>query len=134
MSEKIKPESPGFENVNKIEGVPQWEPTDPVFKAAKLRAEELAERAKLNEAIRIIEELEKEVAGMPIAKRFSREKKPTESPLFSGAPNPILVSLTEDEYKRATLLKALEGIKEQLLGTITRIHDVVMDIETTKTE
>ena len=68
---------------------------------AENRSSSLIEKAKLNEAIRIIEELEAEVANMEISKRFSRTAKPSESVYaHSQTMSESLKNLTEDEYKR----------------------------------
>src|SRR3989344_4281562 len=74
------------------------------------KAEETIERAQLNEAIRIIEELEDEVEKIVIPKRYSREKIVSESPYSMPGLVQQLKGLTEDEYKRAQLLKDLSSI------------------------
>jgi len=104
--------------------------------AAEARAGSLIERAKLNEAIRVVEELEAEVANMTIPARFSRTKKPSQSQynLKGNATTPSFSDLTEAEYKRKTLLIALESIKENIDKAISGIKIVTLDIEATKQE
>ena len=48
--------------------------------------------------------------------------------------NPSLRGLTEDEHKRRTLLMALGNIKKNIINEISSLHQIVMDIEATKTE
>ncbi len=101
--------------------------------AAEDRADSLVEQARLNEAISVVEELENEVAGMTISPRFSRTKKPSESVYNRGISNLNLTDLTEDEYKRATLLMSLKSLKNKINSTIiSGLKNIVLDIERTK--
>ena len=110
---------------------------NPAYDAAEARSAEIVERAQLNEAIKVIEELEGVVAHMAIAKRFSGTLKPSENPNNANLRrrmNPSLRGLTEDEHKRRTLLMALGNIKKNIINEISSLHQIVMDIEATKTE
>lgn len=97
------------------------------------RADEVVERAQLNEALRIINGLEEEVASMVIAERFSRTKKPSEGAYgkFAGS-RPDFHNATEEEYKRAQLLLNLRQLKDAILHNIAQLKRVVLDIEATK--
>lgn len=97
------------------------------------RAEEIVERAQLNEALRIIDGLEEEVVSMSIAERFSRTKKPSEGVYgkFAGT-HPDFSDATEEQYKRSQLLLDLRKIKGEILHNIAQLKRVVLDIEATK--
>ena len=99
---------------------------------AKAKANAIIEKAKLNEAIRVIQRLEAEVKVMTISPRFSQTKRPSDSVYNIDAMNPNLVELTEAEYKRATLLMALEQIKNKILSSVGDLEIMVLDIEATK--
>ncbi|MFA6177450.1 MAG: hypothetical protein WC694_00970 [Candidatus Paceibacterota bacterium] len=104
---------------------------------AEARASSLIERARLNEAIRVIEDLEAEVRDMKISDRFSRTAKPSESvysSLGGGMNAALLKGLTEDEYKRQVLLINLRSIRESIDSTIGGMERVILDIEATKQE
>jgi hypothetical protein len=117
-------------------GVHALQVDNPSLRAAEARARELVERASLNEAIRVIDELEQEVASMSIASRFRRDKIPSESPYWraSGFPNPVLRGLNEAEHKRTVLLLILAGLKNKMTNIVGEIEDMVINIEATKTE
>jgi hypothetical protein len=104
---------------------------------AEARAQSLIEKARLNEAIRVIEDLETEVSTMKIADRFSRTAKPSESvysSLSGGLNAGILKNLTEDEYKRQVLLINLKSIKSTIDSAIGSMEQVILDIEATRQE
>ena len=111
-------------------------PENPGFDAAEQKARETVDRAQLNEAIRVIDQLIEEVRSMPIASRYKLDKRPSESLLAANAPslNPILKDLNEPEFKRQTLLNNLERIKTDTVRAISQLGHVVLDIEATKTE
>ena|SRR3989338_6391355 len=112
-------------------------PENPALDAAEVRSAKIVERAQLNEAIRVIEELEDEVVHMTIANRFSRNAKPSENPntgYLKANMSPVLQGLTEDEYKRQTLLIKLQNIKTAITVEIDHLREVIMDIEATKTD
>ena len=110
---------------------------------AKSNVAELLARASLGpaEAQAEIEKLETVVNSLTMPSRFSRVKKPAESPFAAKALNPALANLTEDEYKRQTLLINLRSIKNEfpavsyknnfflLLG---RLEALALEIEMTK--
>lgn len=101
--------------------------------AVENKASSLIEKAKLNEAIKIIEGLEEEVRTMKISDRFSRTAKPSESVYAKKQGfNPSLKNLTEDQYKRETLIMALNDIKKNIFSAINGIEYVIPDIEATK--
>ena len=81
--------------------------------AAKIiaKAEQMIEKARLNEAVRILEQLEGEVSNMIMSKRFSREKIVSDSPYSMPDLVKQLQGLTEDEYKKAQLLRDLASLK-----------------------
>ena len=122
------------ENETLIEGIEFVRLGGAALDAAEKRASEVGERAFLNEAIKIISELEHEVRTMHIANRFSRIKKPSESGYAPKPLNLLWKDLTEDEYKRKQLLVDLEHLKQQILSATTGLKMVVMDIEATKTD
>lgn len=101
--------------------------------AAEKRAKEIVDRAQLNEAIKIIEELETEVSTMHISNRFKRDAKPSES-IMAGTQimNVGFKGLTENEYKRQTLLYNLRLIKDRITSSVQELHNAVLDIEATK--
>lgn len=107
---------------------------NPVLQEALARADALVKRAQFNEAIRLIDDLEREVATMPLAKRFSRIKRPSESVLGKDmhTMNPVLRGLTEAEYKRMTLILAVHTIREKILAAVQELKTVVMDMEASK--
>ena len=100
---------------------------------AEARAKSLIEKARFNEAIKVIEELEKEVTEMAMSPRFSRTAKPSESVYQKGGSLDFtLKDLTEDAYKRQTLMMSLGKIKDEIATCIGQIELAVMDIEATK--
>jgi HemK-related putative methylase len=112
---------------------------------AKARAVELVNRAHLglDEALEVVSELEQEVSAMRIPSRFSRTKKPSESPYMPNGLYPSLEGLTEDTYKRQQLLIHLGSLRNDLTHSrynsilpeiLYRLEFIVMDIEATKTE
>lgn len=107
---------------------------NPALQEALARAEALVKKAQFNEAIRLIDDLEREAATMRLAKRFSRIKKPSESMLGRDmhTMNPVLRGLTEAEYKRMTLILALHEIREKILTAVQGLKTVVMDMEASK--
>ncbi|OGI65281.1 hypothetical protein A3A95_03465 [Candidatus Nomurabacteria bacterium RIFCSPLOWO2_01_FULL_39_18] len=102
---------------------------------AKGRAKELIDEARLNQAIKVIERLEEEVASMVMPERFSRTKKPSESVYRSGrVMGAGFHDLTEDEYKRQQLLVNLIQVKSSILEAVEGLETIVLDIEATKQE
>jgi hypothetical protein len=99
--------------------------------AAESRAKELAKQAHFNEAVRVITELEQEVAAMHISNRFSTTKTPNFD-MMVGIPNPNMKNLTEAEFKRRTLLNDLQALKSKIALIAANVEDIVMDIEATK--
>jgi hypothetical protein len=102
--------------------------------AAEERGDSVVEQARFNEAIRVIEGLEAEVLAMEMPARFSRTKKPSESLFNTGVSSEEFVDLSEDEYKRKTLLLELRKLKSQIAHAVGQLKGVVMDIEATKQE
>ncbi|OGG79789.1 hypothetical protein A3A39_04625 [Candidatus Kaiserbacteria bacterium RIFCSPLOWO2_01_FULL_54_13] len=124
-------------------------PANPKLDAAEARAAQIVERAQLNEAIRVIEELEEEVVTMKISERFKRDKVPSESPYIRGKTpegkpthplvggNPMsraFIGLTEDQYKQQSLLRVLQDIKTKITVAVSELNAVVVDIEATKSD
>lgn len=112
---------------------------------ARARATELVDRAILrrDEALNIVEELEAEVAGMVMPRRFSRIAKPSDSPYQLGTLSAGFPGLTQDEHKRQRLLTDLRSIKSTLTESLYRnniarliyqLETVVRDIEAAKAE
>ena len=124
VPKSVKPEDPILSHIIVDEGV----------LPAMNRAEEFIKQAKLNEAIDIIEQLEREVATMAISSRFSREKIVSDSPYAKPNMVPTLVGLTEEQFKRTQLLRDLNSIKNEIFKKISDIKTVVLDIEATKQE
>lgn len=103
---------------------------------AEAKADSLIEKARLNEAIKIVEQVEIEVRDMKISSRFSRTAKPSESG-YKLNNNPIISSLrdlAEDEYKRQTILMNLTSVKDDINHAIMKIKNTILDIEATKQE
>ena len=96
------------------------------------KAEQVVDKARLNEAVRILEQLEREVSNMIKPKRFSREKIVSDSPYSMPDLVKQLQGLTEDEYKKAQLLRDLASLKNKIVLDIHRLKNVVIDIESTK--
>ena len=96
------------------------------------KAEQVVDKARLNEAVRILEQLEGEVSNMIMPKRFSREKIVSDSPYSMPDLVKQLQGLTEDEYKKAQLLRDLASLKNKIVLDIHRLKNVVIDIESTK--
>ena len=114
---------------------PYEAPKPPDLLAAEARATELISRAQLNEAVRIIEGLELEVAQMPIAARFSRTRKMGEDGQGVVAMqniNPNLAHLTEAEFKREDLARQLRELKNRVQAAVADFKGAVLDIEATK--
>ncbi len=109
---------------------PIVEITTPEMVAAKARAKELSEKVCLSETMAIIEGLEKEVADMHIANRFSKTK---EVGSVYGVEFAV-AGLTEAEFKRRSLLNELKFLKDDLVVLASDVADIVMDIEATKTD
>ena len=103
--------------------------------AAEARALAILEQAELNEAVRVVESLQEEVRTMHVSNRFKRDVKPSESPyaaMKGELLNPMYKNLTEDEYKRRSLLDKLEVIKSNIHKQVRNVHEVVLEIEATK--
>ncbi len=98
------------------------------------KAESVVERARLNEALKIVEELEREVEKMVMPSRFSREKVVSESPYMMPGLISVFKGLTEDKFKRAQLLRDLALLRGKILADIQGMRTIVEDIETTKQE
>lgn len=107
---------------------------NPVLQDALARADALIKKAQFNEAIRLTDDLEREIATMPLAKRFSRIKKPSDSVIVKDVStmNPVLRGLTEAEYKRMTLILAVHTIRGKILAAVQEIKTVIMDMEAAK--
>jgi hypothetical protein len=108
------------------------EEENPNFAKAREKTEGIIERARLNEAIRVIDELLGEVETMPIAERFSRTRKIEENLLRGSAMLPEYESMTESDFKRTQLARDLRGIKTEISKAVSDLEVVVMDMEATK--
>lgn len=109
----------------------------PNLQSAVERADLLIQEAALSKALQIIEQLEAEVATMPIASRFSATKKMKESEYNLGGFRPMrsdYLEMTEAEFKRQQLLHDLRARKEKIIAEVGSLRDVIMDMEATKTE
>lgn len=112
-------------------GDPQVE-ANPYFKAAIERANSLVERGKLSEVLRIIEELEKEVAEMELAQRFSCTRKIKENENRGVKLIDNYEEMTEAEFKKAELQNFLIKMRQEVLSVITKLKDIVLNIEAAK--
>ena len=112
------------------------EVVDPSIGEAERKAEEIIERAKMNEAIRIIDGLIAEVDSMILPERFSPTRKVYEEsggrPPSGGILRPDLQGMTERDFKREQLRRDLVGVRQQIIHTITKLKIVIMDMEATK--
>ena len=105
--------------------------------AALERARLLVERGHLSEVLTILDELEAEANGMPIASRFSDTEKVfggDGSRALTNGVRPDWIDLTEAEYKRRSLLMAITQLRNHVTDAIQKLRDIVIDIEATKTE
>lgn len=108
-------------------------PLTPAYLAAKAKAEKIAQFCRFNALVEQIEMLIDEVRTMPIAQRFSTEKKAWS--LLGGppgVPSAEFKDLTEAEYKRQQLILDLSRIRNGIMQFEGRLHDVIMDMEATK--
>lgn len=119
--------------IKKIVGVPSLE--DPLLGLAKERAKDLVERAQLNEAVRVVDELLAEVATMKIAKRHSLEKGAyIEGTHEASSLAPQFRGLTGNEHKRKQLEMALRQVRDRIGSSAADLEIIVLDIESSKME
>jgi len=118
-------------------GIRIVKPTCDTFANAQRRAQELAKQYQLGVS-EIITSLMQEVETMPIASRFSTTRTIADNLETRIIPihtiNPILVHLTEAEFKRAQLILNLRELRTRIGSDSHRLMEVIMDIEATKAE
>lgn len=113
---------------------------------AKARVADLVKRAHVdvNEAMKVIDELEEEITRMQMPKRFRKREKPLGNQYDIAAPMVDLSRLTADEQKCLQLHTDLRLVKNAIIqaashggdyaSAVNRLEFVIMDIESTKTE
>jgi hypothetical protein len=107
---------------------------DPGQLQAEARAVALVERAQLNEAINVVQSLMDEVRTMTISSRFNPALQPNKSYFVTTPLSHMFRGLNEPEYKRQTILMALNRIINEITSTVSKLDAIVMDIEATKAE
>lgn len=112
---------------------------NPLQEQAEKRRDTLVEQAKLNEAIKVIDSLLSEVNSMNIPiEKFSPDKKAFNEAFKqitnNNQLNPLYTDFNEQDYKKNQLQLDLEDLKRTILLTITKMGDIVMDMEATKIE
>src|SRR5689334_19519937 len=110
----------------------EFEESNPHFREAKDLAAKTVERAQLNEAIRVINELIEQVDSMPIAERFSRTRKIKENINRGIKLLDQYEEMTEVDYKRSQLKRNLTTIREEIAKSISELDSIVMDMEAAK--
>lgn len=107
---------------------------NPALKASLERANNLTEKAYFSQALEVINGLIEEVQKMKLADRFKADVKPSDSPYYgaTGVVNPIFRNMNEPEHKRQQLLIDLITLRNNLATFTGKLHDVIMDIETSK--
>jgi hypothetical protein len=108
----------------------------PGLKAAEARVAKVQEEIRTNELIKAINALIEEVRVMPIASRFSPNKRVGHllgDSNMNGL-NPAYRELSEAEFKRQQLISDLISTKDQALRAAADLGIVIMDIEATKAE
>lgn len=106
------------------------EPTHPEFVQAREKANTTAE-AFIASPLEILGKLITEIEGMHIADRFSRTRKMSENVGNDSTVNPNM-NMTEEEYKREQLLRAVENLRNSLFILAGGLRDIIMDAEATK--
>lgn len=106
---------------------------NPALDAAYTRQEAEKQRY-LEPVIMYFSRLEEEILGMPIARRFRRDRRPnfTLAGIVEGSVLPQFRNLSEADYKRAQLLIDLQAARTKAMGLIGEIESIVMDMEATK--
>lgn len=117
---------------NPIEQLAQARKDNPALDRAYKRAEREKEMY-LDPVVSYFTRLEEEVREMPIAKRFRRDKTPEHAySVGGGVLNPTLTELSEEEFKRASLLDSIQQIKAQAVLLAGTVEGIILDIEATK--
>lgn len=117
-------ESPEGFVFKKVAGIPTYEADSLI--AAREKAKRLVERAGINEAVSVVEELMGEVSQMHIAERHKKYGVRLGERTDENVDN--------RERKREKLKNTLSGLRQQLFNTIEKMESVVVEIEATKTE
>lgn len=117
-------ESPEGFVFKKVVGIPTYEAASLV--AAREKAKRLVERAKITEAVSVVEELMDEVSQMHLAERHKKYGIRLGERTDESTDN--------RERKREKLKNTLSGLRQRLFDTIAQLESVVIDIEATKTE
>lgn len=103
--------------------------------AAEERLAELKKAFGFNEVVAMLRGLMAEVDSMPIASRFSPDKK-----IFAsvGAPpddlHPMLKDMTEAEHKRWQLKGGLKDIETTIIQLEGDFRNIFLDMQATATE
>jgi hypothetical protein len=111
--------------------VPELTPES--FKVATIKADSIVERARLSEALKIIDELEQEASTMRLAERFSKTRTLRQNQ--AGETSNIqerFLDMTEAEYRRWITLHELAQLKQTILNKVSELHNLVLDMEATK--
>ncbi len=119
--------------MSKKRGLLTQELLHPQFEVARERTQELMKTFRIDEVIKMLDELIEEVRSMPIANRFRSDQR-----IFSKIPsaytvlNPILEGMSEQDHKRWQLERDLSEIRNQIVILGPKFKTVLMDIEATK--
>ena len=104
---------------------------NPAYDAARIRQE--AEKQKyLAPVIEYFAKLEEEIATMPIAQRFRRDRKPELGSGVGTCYSPQVADLNEADFKRTQLLSDLQRTRSEAMNLIGSVEAIVMDMEATK--
>jgi len=121
-----------MEKFNPAKAEAEARAAQPSLDAVMNRAEGVA-NTYVDPLILFFGELKREIEEMPIAERFSREKKPQHfMSLRSETMLPGVAELSEADYKRFQLLSDLMSIRGEALSFVAQIQSLVMDIEAAK--
>lgn len=121
---------------NPARNLAQARESNPALDAAYTRVEEEKEKY-LNPIVQYFSRLLEEVAAMPIAQRFSRDRSPNFMFSVTGQgsmDNPLMEGLTEAEYKRAQLAFDIVSVRSDVMHLISAVEAIVLDMEATKTD
>ncbi len=107
------------------------EPTFPPEVQARL--DELEGLLAIEPLLAFLDALRDEVQTMPMPRRFSQTRVPTNEVCYMGGTlNPTLQGCTEAEHKRGQLTIDITSVMSRLLSVATDVRNVLQDVEVTK--
>lgn len=112
----------------------------PALDEAKKRLAELRGIFHFNEIVSMLDGLIEEADSMPLAERFSKQKRIFSSIYASdelipgSAVNPMDRHTTEAEHKRRQIKRNLEGIKRKITMLDSDFAGIFLDMQAAKTD